>query len=216
MEMNTRFNYYDILELSPQCSQNDITDAYKKAKATYSGQNPALYTIFSEQEAREYLRLVEESYSVLGNRSLRALYDEKLVKGIRETSSVAYDNLLQESRINKNYQLPKIQRFKPEFEMNAELESEIKAQSAWTGSYLKKVREYKKVSLEQLSEVTKITPFYLNALEAMQIENLPASVFVRGYVIQVCRVLSLDEKKVADSYMRTFKETSTEKVSEKK
>lgn len=206
MEMNTRFNYYDILELSPQCSQNDITDAYKKAKATYSGHNPALYTIFSEDEAREYLRLVEESYSVLGNRSLRALYDEKLVKGVREEKQVAYDSLLQESRINKSFQMPKISRFKPEYEVIPEFEEEIKRQTEWTGAFLKKVREYKKVSLEQLSDVTKITPFYLRAIESMQPENLPAPVFVRGYIVQVCRVLHLDDKRVADAYMRSFKE----------
>lgn len=205
MEMNTKFNHYDILELSPQCSQNDITDAYNKAKATYSGQNPALYTIFSEQEAREYLRLVEEAYAVLGNRSLRALYDEKLVKGVVDTSKVAYDNLLQESRTNKTHQLPKIQRFKLEYEVNPSFESEITGQTSWTGDFLKRVREYKKVSLEQLSEITKITPFYLNALENMERENLPAPVFVRGYLVQVCRTLNLDDKKVADSYMRVFK-----------
>lgn len=206
MEMNTKFSHYDILELSPQCSQNDITDAYKKAKATYSGQNPALYTIFSEQEAREYLRLVEEAYAILGNRSLRALYDEKLVKGVAEPQRVEYDKLVQESRTAKTFQLPRISRFKPEYETNPEFEDEIKKQSNWTGDFLRRVREYKKVSLEQLSEVTKITPFYLRALENMERDSLPAPVFVRGYLVQVCRVLSLDDKKVADSYMRSFKE----------
>lgn len=211
MEMNTKFSHYDILELSPQCTQNDITDAYNKAKATYSGHNPALYTIFSEQEAREYLRLVEEAYAILGNRSLRALYDEKLVKGVVEGPRIGYDNLLQESRTNKSYQLPKISRFKPIFEVDSSFEDEIRKQTQWTGPFLKRVREYKKVSLEQLSEITKITPFYLNALENMERSNLPAPVFVRGYLVQVCRVLNLDDKKVAESFMRHFKE-AVEKV----
>lgn len=207
MEMNTRFNYYDILELSLQCSQNDITDAYKKAKATYSGQNPALYTIFSDQEAREYLKLVEEAYSVLGNRSLRALYDEKMVKGVRATEQVAYDTLLQESRTSKAFQLPKNSRFKLEYEKVPEMENEIAQQTAWTGEYIKKIREYKKVSLEQMSEVTKITAFYLNAIEKMETKSLPAPVFVRGYIVQVCRVLAIDDKRVADSYMKSFKDS---------
>lgn len=207
MEMNTRFNYYDILELSLQCSQNDITDAYNKAKATYTGQNPALYTIFSDQEAREYLRLVEEAYSVLGNRSLRALYDEKLVKGVKTTEQVAYDTLLQESRTSKSFQLPKNSRFKLDFEKNPEMEKEILAQTQWTGAFLKKVREYKKVSLEQMSAITKITSFYLNAVEQMTAENLPAPVFVRGYIVQICKVLSLDDKRIADSYMKSFKDS---------
>lgn len=205
MDLNTKFNYYDILELSPQCSQNDITDAYKKAKATYSGQNPALYTIFSEQEAREYLLLVEEAYSVLGNRSLRALYDEKVVKGVRDSQQVAYDTLLHESRIAKAFPMPERNRFKPEYEVLPEFEAEIKKRTEWDGSFLRRVREYKKVTLDQLSQVTKITPFYLQALENMERENLPAPVFVRGYLVQVCRVLNLDDKKVTDSYMRSFR-----------
>jgi len=206
MEMDTRFNYYDILELSLQCSQNDITDAYKKAKATYTGQNPALYTIFSDQEAREYLRLVEEAYSVLGNRSLRALYDEKLVKGIRVTEQVAYDTLLQESRTSKSFQLPKNSRFKLDYEKNPEMENEILQQQSWTGSYLRKVREYKKVSIDQMSEITKVTPYYLKAVETMEPQSLPAPVFVRGYIVQICKVLCLDDKRVADSYMKSFKD----------
>lgn len=206
MEMNTRFNYYDILELSPQCNQNEVTDAYQRAKTTYSSNNPALYTIFTDSEAREYLGLVEEAYSVLGNRTLRSLYDEKMATGPKENVQVTYETLVEQSRVAKNLMLVKSPRFKMSFEIDEDFEKEIKAQTRWDGDFLKKVREYKKVTVETMSEVTKITAFYIKALEAMEIKNLPATVFVRGYIIQICRVLHLDEKTVADSYMKIFRE----------
>lgn len=207
MEMNTRFNYYDILELSPQCNQNEVTDAYQRAKATYSSNNPALYTIFTDSEAREYLGLVEEAYSVLGNRTLRSLYDEKMATGPKENVQVTYEALVEQSRVAKNLMLVKSPRFKLAYDADEDFEKEIAAQTRWDGDFLKKVREYKKVSIETMSEVTKITAFYINALEAMEIKNLPATVFVRGYIIQVCRVLQLNEKVVADSYMKIFRES---------
>ena len=72
------YNYYDILEVGVHCAQNEIIVAYERAKQTHSGSNPAIYTIFSENEARDLLKLVEESYLVLGNKTLRALYDENI------------------------------------------------------------------------------------------------------------------------------------------
>src|SRR5690606_12160813 len=114
MEMNTRFNYYDILEVNPQSSQNDITEAYHKARLTYSSDNPALYTIFTENEAREYLRMVEEAYSVLGNRTLRNIYDQKLGRGVREFDKLSYESLVQESRVMRPADFLKAHRSKPD------------------------------------------------------------------------------------------------------
>lgn len=206
MEMNTRFNYYDILEVSSHSTPTDISDAYNKARETYSSDNPALYTIFTENEAREYLRMVEEAYSVLGNRALRSLYDEKLGKGQHDAEKLSYESLLLESKNKKPVEIPKI-GLRPEYTIVDSIEEEIVQATVFDGPFLKKVREYKKVSLEKMSSVTKITAFYLDAIEKMSVKNLPAPVFVRGYVIQISRYLGLDEKKVIDSYMKIFRES---------
>jgi cytoskeletal protein RodZ len=39
-------------------------------------------------------------------------------------------------------------------------------------------------------------------------KNLPAPVFVRGFVAQTARILGLDEAKVATSYMKLLKVAS--------
>jgi cytoskeletal protein RodZ len=45
----------------------------------------------------------------------------------------------------------------------------------------------------------------------MDLANLPAQVFIRGYVVQISKLLGLDEKRVADSYMKLLKETTPQK-----
>lgn len=73
-------NYYEVLEVAPDAPQNEIHRAYQRAKTTYSQDNPALYSMFSRDEARELLRMVEEAYAILGNHALRKSYDDTLLK----------------------------------------------------------------------------------------------------------------------------------------
>jgi curved DNA-binding protein CbpA len=206
METTSRFSYYDVLELSPHCAQHEITTAYERLKATYSGDNPAIYSVFSENEARDYLQMVEEAYSVLGNKTLRALYDEKIGQGLSKKENISFEALQAESKTVFNEAPKKISSFKISHKVDEELEKEIKTRTEWDGAFLKKVREYKQVSLEKMSEVTKVSSFYINAIEAMEPQNLPATVFVRGYVGQIAKTLGLNEKAVADSYMKVYRQ----------
>lgn len=201
----SRYNYYDILEVSPHCQQHEVTSAYEKAKSTYSGENPAIYTIFSEEEARDLLKLVEEAYAVLGNKTLRALYDERLGQTGIKREDLSFEALKAVSKTQMP-EPPKKPVGKIEFKVDESFEAEIKAQTSWNGEWLKKVREYKNIPLERMSDVTKISAYYISSVEKMDAKNLPAPVFVRGYVAQISKVLGLDEKKVAESYMKNFKE----------
>jgi cytoskeletal protein RodZ len=42
-------------------------------------------------------------------------------------------------------------------------------------------------------------------LEANDLEALPVAVFTRGFVVQIARLLGLDERKIADAYMKYFR-----------
>lgn len=200
---NLKYNYYDILEVSHHCPQHEVTGAYERAKSTYSGENPAIYTIFTEEEARELLKLVEEAYAVLGNKTLRSLYDEKLSQSGVKIEDLSFASLKAQSQVS----LPEKPKpsMKIEYRLDEKFEDDIKNQEDWNGDFIKKVREYKKIPLERMSEITKISAYYINAIEKNDGGSLPAPVFVRGYVGQVAKVLGLDERKVCDAYMKGFK-----------
>lgn len=202
-----RFNYYEILELPTHAPQHEVTTAYERARATYSGENPAIYTIFSEPEARELLTVIEEAYSVLGNKSLRTIYDQRLFAGQTNSADLSYQSIVSASR--SMFPEGKKELTTPTYEIDKDFEEEIKARTDWDGPALQKVRNYKKLTIQRLSEITKINSYYLKALEEMDASNLPASVFVRGYVVQLAKVLGLSDKTVADSYMKTYKNRTT-------
>lgn len=202
-----RYNYYEILELPANAAQHEITTAYERARTTYSGENPAIYTIFSEPEARELLTIIEEAYSVLGNKTLRNIYDQRLFAGQTGAQELSYQSLLTASR--SLFPEGKKENQAPVYEIDDIFEKEIKLRSDWDGPSLKKVREYKKITTERMSEITKINSYYLIAIEKMDPSNLPAPVFVRGYVVQMAKLLNLNDKLIVDSYMKAFKALTT-------
>ena len=89
-------------------------------------------------------------------------------------------------------------------ESQASLAREIAAENDWNGSFLKKVREARRISLEEMSASTKITKSYIQAIEEENFSRLPAPVYVRGFVSQIARVLKLPTDKVSAAYMGRF------------
>lgn len=198
-----RYNYYEILELKANAPQHEVTTAYERAKATYTGDNPAIYTIFSQQEARELLTMIEEAYSVLGNKTLRGIYDQRLFAGQSQPQDLSYESILVASKTL--FPEGKTDKKNQPYKVDESFEKEIRESTEWTGELLKKVREYKGFTIERMAEITKVNSYYLTALETMDIKGLPAPVFIRGYVVQVAKTLGLNEKAVADGYMKAFK-----------
>lgn len=185
--------YYDILEISHTASDEEIHKAFLKAKNTYSSASPALYSVFSEEEADELRKMIDEAYAVLGHGDRRKRYDEKLLSGEVEPKKVETIN-------NSSQPLAK-----KTFEKNESMEREIAEQSVFDGSFLQKIRNYKNIHLEEMCQITRIGRHYLVALESNDFHALPAQVFVRGFVVQVAKTLGLEHNKVADSYMKLYK-----------
>ncbi len=240
-------NYYEILEVRQDAAQPEIYRAYQRAKATYSQENPALYSMFSAEESNELLKVIEEAYSVLSNGALRRNYDENVISnqgGVEKNianflkDSQAGSNILHE-QVKSNYahdtktDSSDQQKFQtvemtddyivrkkggsnqlPEgfgktslstYKIDLDREEAFSKLENMDGAYLKSIREYKNLSIERISDATRISRTYLTAVEANDYKELPAPVFVRGFIVQVARLLNLDDTKVANSYMQIYK-----------
>lgn len=213
-KMNTemKHNYYEILEVPQTATQQEIAIAYEKAKRTYSAQNPALYAIFDKNEAQQLLCMIDEAFAVLANNTYRNIYEKRRqannfaendlsIQAIKEASV----DLFNETKAKTEAVAVAETKDKNSYVVDPVFEKEIENQTQWTGEFLKKVCDYKKVSIELLNEKTKINSFYIKALQTMDVNNLPAAVFVRGYIVQIARFLNLDDKAVAESYMKNYK-----------
>ena len=80
------------------------------------------------------------------------------------------------------------------------------------GAQLKREREQRKVSLDDISVSTKIGTRFLRAIEENHFEQLPGGIFNKGFVRAYARHLGLDEEQtVADFLEATGAETSAKK-----
>ncbi len=92
-----------------------------------------------------------------------------------------------------------------------DIDSEIQAENEWSGPFIRKVREARGISIEEIIQSTRITRAYVLAIEEENFGKLPAPVYVRGFVNQISRILRVANKDVASAYMRRCQRLNPEK-----
>ncbi|MBL6988290.1 MAG: helix-turn-helix domain-containing protein [Bacteriovoracaceae bacterium] len=226
-------NYYEILEVSPNSTQKEITFAYQKIKSAYSQNGLALYSLIGEGECSKMLELIDESYNILSSPVKRKRYDE--VRGLNHAdqdqgpaptsiSSLLNKHLEQQdgapsSRPNNERKSPSstkniakiiaTKRFALSYDIDPEFEKEIEQTTEFTGEFLQRIREYKKIDILRLADMTKVSKVYLSNIEKEELEGLPALAYVRGFVYQYAKCLKLNPDLVATSYIYRLKKMKT-------
>jgi cytoskeletal protein RodZ len=69
------------------------------------------------------------------------------------------------------------------------------------GTWLRRQRELREISLREIADVTKISIRYLEALEQDRFDVLPAPVFAKGFLREYARYVGLDADEVVNSYL---------------
>jgi cytoskeleton protein RodZ len=75
------------------------------------------------------------------------------------------------------------------------------------GERLRRERELRGISLDEISAVTKIGTRLLRALEEGQLDLLPGGIFNKGYVRAYARHLGIDEEQAVADYLKAADET---------
>ena len=78
---------------------------------------------------------------------------------------------------------------------------ELTAGTMSFGAELKRERELREISLREISDSTKISLRYLEALERNDFENLPGGVFNRGFVRAYSKFIGVDPESMVDAYL---------------
>lgn len=89
----------------------------------------------------------------------------------------------------------------PEVPRPSELPEEI------TGALVRELRESRGLSLDEVALQTKVRRGFLQAIEEQDIPNLPARVYLRGFLTQIGRVLKVDRNRLAEGYLKTIEKT---------
>lgn len=198
---------YDILELTPDATPQEIRSAYLRLKSAYSKDNIAHYTVFSREETEAMLQNIENAYLMLSNPEKRRAYDQGQGLAAPQLQAPQNDGFSNNSPpldSNNSAHLASLTQAPVQAEMT-EMDILITQESCWSGAALKRVREAKRITLEDLSDYTRISRIYLHALEEEDFNRLPANVYVRGFLQQVSKRLKLPSELVSNQYLERLK-----------
>jgi len=84
------------------------------------------------------------------------------------------------------------------------------------GQDLKRERELRGISLQEIAETTKINPRFLRELEEGNLDALPGEFFVRGIIREYARQLGLNEYDVLNTYLESLQSVQKKEIDIKK
>lgn len=180
VELNEQ-SLYSLLGVEPSCTDEELKRAYRVALTRFHPEGVATYGLYSRAQAIAITDQIEEAYLQLSDPTQRKSYDaEAFPLGVPNSAATPAP----ESPVN---------RFAPLIPPEASQEA---LKQPLTGALLKSLREAHHITLEQLHERTKISLKNLNFIESEDAHNLPADVYLKGYLQQLARIFGLPETRL--------------------
>ncbi len=186
--------YYEILETEPGVSDEEVRRAYRLIKDVYASGSMVIAGLYEEHELVELHARVNAAHDTLFAPERRRLYDlalpeADLARAVRAAAS-------------SPRRAPGAGEERPDIS-----EAIIDPNAEITGAFLRKVREARGLDLGDISQRTKISERYLRAIEDERFGDMPAAVYVRGYVMEFARVLRIDAHRVTESYLVRYRKS---------
>lgn len=170
--------YFDVLELSPDSSLLEIKNAYMRLKRLYSADSIVMSPIEDEFPHKKRQEILKQI-----EEAYTALTD--LIRG--EQSKSIYNEKPLTSRSGAV----------------GEKEGSI----SFSGPLLKQIREERGIQLYEVALDTKIRVELLENIEFERFDALPHEVYLKGHLYNYASYLLLDPKKVADDYIKRYKDS---------
>lgn len=170
-----RGTHYDVLGLERSASSDEVEEAYKRCEALYGDGALATYSLLEPEEVRVAHARVDEAYRVLRDPERRRDYDARTHEAERPAAETLE---------------PPPPRPDPRV-----LPEPV------TGPDLRRVREERGVGLKEIAFASKIGIRFLEYIEADRHGELPAAVYLRGFLQEYARAVGLDPQRTAGSYL---------------
>ena len=182
-------DHYETLEVGLEAGPDEIERAYRLARATYADDSLAGYSVFGQGDAAAIRERIETAFRVLSDPEARRAYDGFLAGALSEAAQPSPEAPAETHEI----QIP--------LDVFGDMDDDS---SDFDGPRLRRARLRRGLELDDVSRVTKINPTYLAFLEEGRFGELPARVYVRGFVAAYASCIGLDPARVAGSYMKGY------------
>lgn len=214
MKRLTEQNYYTLLGISPEATFEEVRSAYDQALGIYSGDSIATYSLLTGEEREQMLSRLVDAYKTLTNSQLRKEYNSFLIENgelspqeiglssLRDSDTakgklrdVSVESLVQREERTENENQPSGD--------NLDLPDNL---TSVTGRDIKMLRIAGDISLEEIYRKTNIPKKTVEDIEEENFENLPALVYLKGFLKTYAKVLNINEDQMVDGYIERFLE----------
>ncbi|HXU63354.1 MAG TPA: helix-turn-helix domain-containing protein [Polyangia bacterium] len=190
--------YYEILETEPGVSDEEVRRAYRSIKDIYASGSLVISGLYEDHELAELHARVNAAHDTLFAPDRRRLYDlalpeADLARAVRAAANAGR---------RPSAPLPTTEERAETSEMVVDPDAEI------TGEFLRKIRQSRGIELGDISQRTKISERYLRALEEENFTDMPAAVYIRGYVMEYARALRIDAHRVTERYLARYRKNA--------
>lgn len=185
-------NLYELLEIYPGASEEEVRRALKRVRDYFGAGGLAVRGVCSDEDREEYQRLAEEAHATLVDKSKRRAYDRRIFPDGFPTGReklVAVPHGMKERVSRPHDSLPRV---------------ELRDDQLVDGAFLGDIRKQRGVELIDISNRAKISVSYLQAIEEERFDDLPAPVYVRGFVTEFARYLKIDPNRAAVDFMAKY------------
>ncbi len=181
-------NLYELLEIYPGASEEEIRRAYKQVREYFGADGLAVSGICTDSEREHYQQLTKQAHEILIDRSKRREYDRAVFPdGFPTAPPRTEDGVSVPNRvITPHDTLPKV---------------EIRDDQMVTGAFLSEIRTERGIELVDISNRARISIAYLKAIEEERFDDLPPPVYVRGFIIEYARYLKIDPDRAVLDFM---------------
>ncbi|HEY6012009.1 MAG TPA: helix-turn-helix domain-containing protein [Nitrospirota bacterium] len=218
-------NYYELLEVSPTASTQEIHKAYERVRRVYEPNSVALYSLFTPEETSAIHQRIEEAYRTLIYEDNRRRYDALLRERHempdmpplpppampkyqpRPAPSSSFTPPLPDCTFESPAQQPQAAQA-PAEPPREEISPVSQLIAEFTGSAIKLLREQKNLSLRAISDITKVSTRYLEFIEEENFQKLPARAYVRGFLVMYAKALGCDPERVTADYLKRYDEAT--------
>lgn len=172
-------NYYQLLGVDREASDQELREAYVRAKDHCRNGGDAFYSLSSDDDLKEYQELIELAYFTLIDEKRRINYNNSL--SCKLSSSVC-PAVVHVQKTAKPSMRADYMEYWEELYPKTELS---------LGKKLMKLREYCQLSITDIWRYTKLNVDFIRNLESDRYSELPALVYTKGLLKTYLQFYSL-------------------------
>ncbi len=186
--LNAPLTLYKVLGVDRSASDDEIRKAFKLQRGIFREDSLPIISLVDQRRLEEEQARIREAYDTLLDPTRRRAYDMSVFP---DDPPAAYEPERRPTATEAELA-----------ELQAELSREITPETQFSGALMRKAREAQGIGIQDIANITKISPMHLRAIEEEDVQALPAPVYVRGFLQQIAKALSLDPTQVTKTYLK--------------